>query len=119
MGGRRRGGRDQLALLPGVAALSLPEGIVHAAVGTAAPDAVACLLGVSLVSPVYWDARRYFALVPAAAPPLPLDEVGLHRGTSWSSPARTSRRPPTAPTGSPRPRRRGRGAACRTWRGWR
>ncbi|WP_008411627.1 hypothetical protein OIE91_11050 [Streptomyces albidoflavus] len=65
---------------PGVAALSLPEGIVHAAVGTAAPDAVACLLGVSLAGPVYWDARRYFALVPAAAPPLPLDEVGLHRG---------------------------------------
>ncbi|MFE9319215.1 hypothetical protein ACFYNV_29650 [Streptomyces albidoflavus] len=71
---------------PGFAALSLPERIVHAAVGTANPDEVACLLGVSLDGPAYWEAGRYFAIVPPGAPPLPLDDVGLYRGDELDLP---------------------------------
>ncbi|MGW9410325.1 hypothetical protein SJI45_19220 [Streptomyces sp. S399] len=70
-----------------VAALSLPEGIVHAALGTADPDTVACLLGADLAGPVYWDAGRYYALVAPGAPPLPLADVTLHRGDELSIPA--------------------------------
>ncbi|MGF0163034.1 hypothetical protein ACQRET_03190 [Streptomyces koyangensis] len=71
---------------PGFAALGLPEDIVHAAVGTADPDAVACLLDASLDGPVYWAAGRYFAIVPQGAPQLPLDEVGLYRGDELDLP---------------------------------
>lgn len=71
---------------PGFAALSLPEDIVHAAIGTTDPDAVAWLLGASLDGPVYRDAGQYFAIVPPGAPPLPLDEVGLFRGDELDLP---------------------------------
>ncbi|RWZ77882.1 hypothetical protein EQK42_00725 [Streptomyces albidoflavus] len=71
---------------PGFAAFGLPEDIVHAAVGTTDPDAVACLLGASLDGPIYQYAGQYFAIVPPGAPPLPLDDVGLYRGDELDLP---------------------------------